>query len=266
MDSPAEATERFRALLRLDEGDLPLDEAAFLIAAHAMQDVDVDLWLDRLDELARRCVPAAGDATALAEVMTRDLGFRGNTIDYTDPRNSLLPEVIDRRLGIPITLSVLMIELGRRVGIRLHGVGMPGHFLVGVDHEPGTYIDVFHDGAVLDIAGCRALFEELYGTDMDFSAALLAPTGSRSILLRMLNNLERTFESRRSPEARWVARLRLCFPGLPSRERERTARVLASVGAFDEAASALEELAPEVAKARSDALLAEARALRAQAN
>jgi regulator of sirC expression with transglutaminase-like and TPR domain len=266
MDSPAEATERFRALLRLDESDLPLDEAAFLIAAHAMQGVDVDLWLDRLDELARRCVPAEGDAVALAQLMTRDLGFRGNTTDYTDPRNSLLPEVIDRRLGIPITLSVLTIELGRRVGIRLHGVGMPGHFLVGVDNMPGAYIDIFHDGELLDVAGCRALFEQLYGTDVEFSAAMLAPTGPRSILLRMLNNLERTFESRRSPEARWVARLRLGFAELPLRERERTARVLASVGAFDEAASALEALAPEVATSRSATLLTEARALRAQAN
>src|SRR5205823_9498396 len=108
----------------------------------------------QLDELAVRAAGLSGAELATLLFVTE--GFVGNAADYADPRNSYLDDVLDRRLGIPITLSVVMLEVGRRCGLQLHGVGMPGHFLVG--GGPGEWFDPFHDGARLDLAGCAALF------------------------------------------------------------------------------------------------------------
>jgi regulator of sirC expression with transglutaminase-like and TPR domain len=219
----------------------PLDEAALLIAAVGTG-ADVEAGLTRLDELAADARSVAPDGTALARHLFVERGFAGNTRDYSDPRNSFLPDVIERRLGIPISLAVVMIEVGRRLGIGLHGVGMPGHFLVGVDDVPDRFFDPFHAGATLDIAAARALFARLQGPGAAWRDAFLAPTGTRPILLRMLANLQQTYVARRSPDARWVAHLRLAFPELSAVERGQAADVLASVGAFDEAAAVLDLL------------------------
>ena len=101
---------------------------------------------------------------ALASVLFVDWGFAGNTTDYGDPRNSFLPDVIERRLGLPITLSVLMIEVGRRIGVGLHGVGMPGHFLVGVDGDPDAFIDPFHAGARARRSRVSRALRRVHGT------------------------------------------------------------------------------------------------------
>src|SRR4029079_15079067 len=130
----------------------PLDEGALLIAAVGTG-ADVDAGLARLDELAADARVAPPSGVGLAQHLFVDRGFAGNTLDYADPRNSFLPDVIDRRLGIPISLSVLMIEVGRRIGVALHGVGMPGHFLVGVDAPAGGFVDPFHAGATLNADG-----------------------------------------------------------------------------------------------------------------
>lgn len=238
-----DAAERFRALVASADEEPPLDEGALLIAATATG-IDVDMWLTRLDELAAAalafeyCRTPAG----LARVLFVDWAFAGNTGDYDDPRNSFLPDVIDRRLGLPIALSVLMIEVGRRIGVGLHGVGMPGHFLVGVTDTPDEFVDPFHAGATLDRVGCRDRFVAMYGTQVAFSEHFLEPTGARLILLRMITNLQHAYARRRSPEARWAARLRLAFPEIPPEERERTAEVLASVGATADAAAVLDGL------------------------
>ncbi len=134
-----EETDRFAALVARDEPKIPLDEAALLVAAHAYPGLAVDEWMARIDDLAEHVPP--DDADALAHDLFVDRGFAGNTHDYTDPRNSFLNDVIERRLGIPITLSVLMMEVGRRRGVGLVGVGMPGHFPVrlaaaGADPAP----------------------------------------------------------------------------------------------------------------------------------
>jgi regulator of sirC expression with transglutaminase-like and TPR domain len=261
----SEATDRFTALLTQPEADLPLDEGAFLVAAHAHPGLDVDHWLLRLDELAERHVDARG-AGELATALFTTEAFTGNTADYSDPRNSLLDDVIDRRLGIPITLSILMIEVGRRTGVALHGVGMPGHFVVGVDGARETFVDPFHRGRVLDVEGCRAVFAALQGEAVAFSPAYLAPTGTRAILLRVLNNLQQSYLERNAPEAVWVARLRLRFDELSVAERRRTAAVLGSLGRFREAAAALEDLVPDLDESDATTVVAEARALRAREN
>jgi regulator of sirC expression with transglutaminase-like and TPR domain len=237
-----EAEAAFRQLVADVAADPPLDEGALLIAALGTG-ADVDAGLLRLDELAADARPAVASGTGLHEHLFVDRGFAGNTLDYGDPRNSFLPTVIERRLGIPISLSVLMIEVGRRLGIGLHGVGMPGHFLVGVDASPGRYFDPFHGGVPLDAAGARMLFARLQGPGVPWRDEFLAPTPTRQILLRMLANLQQTYVARRAPDARWVAHLRLAFPELPDAARSEAAEVLASVGAFDEAAAVLDALA-----------------------
>ncbi len=261
----SEPTARFAALLELAEADVPLDEAAFLVSAHAHPGLNLDDWLVRLDEIASRCVTARSPAH-LADALFVEQGFAGNVDDYADPRNSLLDDVIDRRLGIPITLSILMVEVGRRIGIPLHGVGMPGHFIVGVADEPDVFVDPFHGGRVLDAVGCRALFSGLHGPGAPFSDEYLAPTGPRAVMLRVLNNLQRAYLERSSVDAVWVARLRLRFAELPVSERRQTATLLGSLGRFTEAAAALESLAAHLDGPTAQAVVAEAIALRSRDN
>ena len=229
---------------------------------------NVEDGLARLDEMAGAALafPQARTPTGLASVLFVDWAYRGNSTNYGDPRNSLLPEVIDRRLGLPITLSVLMIEIGRRIGVGVHGVGMPGHFVVGVDGDPDQFIDPFHAGVVLDRAGCRQRLVEQYGPQMQFDDQFLAPTPARAILLRMLTNLQHTYAQRRSPEARWAGQLRLAFPELPVAERRVVADVLASVGAFADAAAVLFALADHAAADDAESLTRQATAFRARSN
>jgi regulator of sirC expression with transglutaminase-like and TPR domain len=256
----------FRQLVADVDAQPPLDEGALLIAAVGTG-ADVDAGLARLDDLAAGAHPARATPAALSDHLFVGLGFAGNTGDYQDPRNSFLPDVIERRLGIPITLSVLLIEVGRRLGVELHGVGMPGHFLVGVDGDPTTFVDPFHAGARLDLAGCRERFAALHGPAVPFRPEFLAPTPPRAILLRMLANLRQTYVARRSPAAAWVVSLQLAFPELPVAERVAIADVLASVGAVTDAAAVLEAV---VERSESDVererLTRQAVAFRARAN
>ena len=124
--------ERFASIVRAPETDIRLDEAAFCIAACARPDaqprLDVDEWCARLDALAAASPEPTFEGVRTLLFVTE--GFRGNTDDYGDPRNSFLDAVIERRCGIPITLSVLLIEVARRHGVEVLGIGMPGHFLV----------------------------------------------------------------------------------------------------------------------------------------
>src|SRR5439155_5170289 len=120
---------------------VPLDEAALLVAAHDRPELDVAGELEQLDALAAGCAEPSLDG--LRRHLFANLGFVGNTDDYYDPRNSFLDEVVTRRTGLPITLAVVTIEVGRRLGLALAGVGMPGHFLVRASGEPGTFLDPF---------------------------------------------------------------------------------------------------------------------------
>ena len=235
-----QATERFTELVRRPDREIPLAEAALLIAAHD-HPVDVASELGELDELAA-ALPAGADADAVARHLFHELGYAGNTVDYGDPRYSYLDEVRVRRLGIPITLSVLMIEVGARAGVALRGVGMPGHFLVGAG--AGVFFDPFHEGARLGAEGCRAVFVATRG-DLAFRDEYLEPVSTVVILSRMLANLVQTFVQRDPSSAVWAVRLRLRIPGLHPAERRQAAALLGTLGQFAEAASALDEIAAE---------------------
>lgn len=259
---PDTPSSRFAELVARPEGDIPLDEAALLIAATAQPGLDVDAQLTRLDDLAAGCPQPT--VSGLRRHLFDDLGFTGNRDEYGDPRNSFLDQVLERRRGIPISLSVVTVEVARRLGVPLVGVGMPGHFLVGVVDEPGTYLDPFGGGRTLDASGCEALFRQLGGTG-PFFPGYLAPAGPLAILARMLANLQNLFVPRDLAAAAWVLELRLALPG--SREQRRDlARALGGLGRFMAGAAALDRVADLFPEEEADALHAEAIALRARSN
>jgi regulator of sirC expression with transglutaminase-like and TPR domain len=125
------------------------------------------------------------------------MDFRGNREDYYDPRNSFLNDVLERRLGIPITLSVVYMEVARRIGLPLVGVGMPGHFLLKVYDVEGRQIliDPFNNGAMLNAADCEQRMKVVYAGEMHFKPEYLLPVSRRQILTRMLNNLRHIYMS-----------------------------------------------------------------------
>lgn len=259
-----EATARFAELLRRPDAETPLDEATALIAAHAHPALDIRAVLGRLDDLAAGT--GAADPAALASYLFEDLGFAGNTVDYGDPRNSYLDDVLDRRLGIPISLSVVMMEVGRRRGVPVVGVGMPGHFLVRPAGTADTWFDPFHGGQRLDASGCRARFHELQGPGAEFKPEYLAPTSIAAILGRMLANLQNTLLHRDPAAVPWVVRLRLRVPGTSTRERVALAALLGTLGHFNEAADELDRLGDEATDADADRIGQQAAALRARGN
>jgi len=259
-------TARFADIVGRPDQLIPLDEAALLIAAHAQPGLDVAAELRAMDDLAAEI----GERTleGWRRHLFVDLGFSGNLGRYYDPANSFLNEVMRRRRGLPITLSVLGMEIGRRVGLRLEGVGMPGHFLLhhAATDGPGMYVDPFDDGAVLDQAGCVRRFHAVNGAEEQFRPAYLEPVGRLAILSRILNNLMSIYTAQgRMADMEWVLRLRAALPGATSAERRDWARVLGATGSFVDAATELEALV-DVLPAHEEALRREAMALRARLN
>jgi len=252
--------------VRLFEGlvgqpDPPLDRAALALAAGADPALDTEHWLAELDRLAE----GVTDLDGLLHRLFVEERFRGNTEHYYDPRNSLLPHVLTRRLGIPITLAVVCIEVGRRAGVRLEGVGMPGHFLVrpvGGD----VLFDVFDGGTKLSPAACEARFRELGGTG-PFGPHLLATTPTVAILVRMLQNLRAVFDSLRRPAGtEWVLRMRLAQPGAGLAEQVELAQALGGQAKWIEGARILEAQVPSVPPDVAQQLELAARSLRAHLN
>ena len=261
-DGEESAAARFAALVARPDDEIPLDEAALLIAAHARPELDVAGELAGLDELAAGCKEPTLDG--LTHHLFDELGFRGNIEHYQDPDNSYLDQVVRRRVGIPITLSVLTIEVGRRIGVALDGVGMPGHFLVRHRGDPGTFLDPFGGGRRLDAAGCRDMFTGLGGANWQDS--FLDPVGARAILTRMLLNLQGVFLPTSLRSAAWVLELRLTIPGLAVADRLGLARALAAMGQFRPAAAALDRVADELPPEEAATVRAESRGLRARHN
>lgn len=261
-----DVSERFAELVAGDEDLLRLDEAALLVAAHARADLDIAAELDLLDRLAARAPEPTLDG--VRALLFRDLGFTGNDVDYYDERNSYLDQVLHRRTGIPITLSVVVMEVGRRLGVPLSGVSMPGHFLLRDKVDPDVFVDAFARGALLDRDGARARFMLVQGPGATFDDAFLEPVGKRTIVDRILANLE-LIASRRADRAMlgWVLRLRTTIPGGDPAATVRYASVLAADGRIGPAADVLDRLAdaatdPEAAAA----VRAEAARIRALLN
>jgi regulator of sirC expression with transglutaminase-like and TPR domain len=175
-----------------------LARASLLIACEEYPDLDVRAYLGKLDRMGaavraqvRPGGPPAAAVAALNTYLFEEEGFRGNTDSYYDPRNSFLNDVIDRRVGIPITLSTVYMEVGRRAGLRVEGVGLPGHFIVKLRApEVEWLIDPFHEGALLSEGDCQDRLDRIFGGRVRLDARLVAACGPKQILARMLRNLK----------------------------------------------------------------------------
>ena len=196
-----EISERFNELARQSESQEGLAEGALILAAEAKPDVDIEGGLDSVADLVERSRPLienTASASAAVEALNHSLfeleRFRGNHEHYDDPRNSFLDEVLARRRGLPITLSILYVEVARRLGFEAYGIGFPGHFLakvVGVPEEPGgeVIVDPFF-GRTLSLEDCAERFRAAAGDDVSFDPDCLRPASAIEIYVRMLNNMK----------------------------------------------------------------------------
>lgn len=196
---------RYAALVTRPDEEIELERAAATIALIAYPELAVDPVIARIQELAERVlshVGAAGDPqarrAALERVLFAELELRGNDADYYDPRNSFLNDVLERRLGIPITLSVLYISVGRRAGLEIEGVGFPGHFLARIHLGAGASIlvDPFAQGRDVSDRDLSALLSHIAGRDMPVPPEYLVRSSTRDVLARMLGNLRGIYASR----------------------------------------------------------------------
>lgn len=194
---PADSRSQFGALMARPDEEIDLASAALLIAREEYPELDIPSYVERLDalasELGRRVAESGLErvAAGLAQLLSAEEGFRGNTNDYYDPKNSFLNDVLDRRTGIPISLSTVYIEVARRAGFSASGVGLPGHFLVRLaDAGEGLLVDPFHGGAVVSEADCQERLDRIYEGRVKLEPGMLEPCGRRAMLSRMLRNLK----------------------------------------------------------------------------
>lgn len=274
-----EARARFAELATREENDWELDYAALLIAAEEYPHLEIEKYLEQLDAFA--LLAAAQDAPhadpltrlkRLNRVLFDELHFRGNSEDYYDAHNSFFNNVIDRRLGIPITLSVVYIEVARRLGLRLFGVGMPGHFLVKyIDDEQTLLLDPFNGGRLLTEAQCRAMIEQTYEGALSFQPWFLYAVTKKQILTRMLQNLKGIYARAQDHHKTLAAieRVLLINPGLTAELRDR-GLVYFGMGRYAAAQADLKEYlrrAPEAEDAKEiNTRLAQLRQLLARLN
>jgi len=209
-----------------DMPGMAVAQAALVIASIEYPRLAPEPYLAQLDGMGAAAAAAiaahverTGDRSTLSCVralntyLFEDQGFAGNRERYEDPRNSCLNEVLDRRTGIPITLSLVYMEVARRAGLHVNGVNFPGHFLVrcpdiGKRASGGLIIDPFHGGALLSEHDCRLLLQKHVRGEIPFSKSLLAPASRRDIVVRMLLNLKRIYVHMRSfPQAHTVTEL-----------------------------------------------------------
>ncbi len=237
-------TERFAELVSGPETALDLDELVLLIAAHANPELDINRQLGRLDAIAEEVEQR--DLDGLRRHLFGEMAFGGNAEEYYDPANSFLDVVLERRVGIPITLAVLMIEVGRRIDVPLAGVSMPGHFLVRDLNDKDVFIDPYNRGLILDAVGCEESFFLLQGPQAVFDPSFLDVVGPLEIISRMLSNLERaTLMTNNLEMLAWVLRLVLAMPGVEVSAYRRLAKVLAALGKVSDAAEIWDQLAAE---------------------
>jgi regulator of sirC expression with transglutaminase-like and TPR domain len=201
----ANSRQLFTDMVQGPENRIDLARAALLVASEEYPGLDILRYVAKLEAMAAAVRGPIADAEDprtkidhLNLYLFAERGFRGNAQDYYDPRNSFLNEVIDRQLGIPITISVVYIEVARRIGLPLQGVGMPGHFIVKhTGPEEDIYIDPFNKGRILSREACEELIQQIYGEPVPFQEAFLAAVTKKQILARLLSNLKAIYMQRK---------------------------------------------------------------------
>jgi len=188
----------FDLLMELPAEHIRLDCATLHLARDVFPQISLERYLRQLDELAEQVASlrpgrsAARRYEAARAILVDEHGFTGRGADYSDPHNCYLNCVLERRTGLPVALCVVWLEVARRLKWPVAGVALPGHFLVRFDDaERLVLADPFADGASVSIGDCRRLLADRFGSAIDFSFAMLTPADSRTVLMRMLNNLRR---------------------------------------------------------------------------
>jgi regulator of sirC expression with transglutaminase-like and TPR domain len=220
----------YRAIAQPDE-QINLAEAALYIAQEEYPDLEIEAYFNALDTMAAEVeerLPSERYPLRLIQSLNHylydDLGFVGNTSDYYDPRNSFLNDVIERRTGIPITLSLVYMEIARRIDFPMVGVGMPGHFLIRPSIEDmEIYVDAYHGGETLFAEDCQNRLNQIYGQSVELQPAFLQPIGPRQFLARMLTNLKMIYLNRDQAQKSLAAieRILLLFPDASLELRDR---------------------------------------------
>ena len=225
------ARESFQKAISYPDEEIDLAYAALCIAQAHTPTLDPQRYLDRLEDWAQELAQQLPTERyplkvlkALNEYIYDHLGFRGNINDYYDPCNSFFDQVLDRRLGIPITLSLLYLELAKRVGFPMQGIGMPGHFVMRpcVD-DMDVYVDAFHRGELLFAQDCQERLENIYGQPVVLQSEHLSPVSNSQFLARLLNNLKAIYINRREPiqALGTIDGILLLFPHWWSERRDR---------------------------------------------
>ena len=194
----AEFRRLFAEMVNQVDEDIDLAKAALYIAGIEYRGLDVEHYVNTLDSLAEGAgeyVVPEDDLGARVNHLSEHLflrqGFRGNEEDYYDPRNSYLNEVLDRRKGIPITLSLVYIEVARRLGMVFEGIGLPGHFVIRTGPpEQELYVDVFSKGEIMSRSDCEGIVRNLFHGRVPFQDEYLRPYTKREYLTRILTNLK----------------------------------------------------------------------------
>ncbi len=240
------ARERFAELASGDDREIDLGEAALQIAREARPDLDVDHYLAALDSLAEGAREFVGDEDGLEavvrlnEYLFEHERFVGNHSDYSDVKNSFLDQVLERRRGIPITLAVVYLEVARRIGLDVHGVSFPGHFLLRTTDEPPALINPFY-GSILTREDCEELLQQALGEGAQLAPEHFEPATARQILARMLANLKQIYMQQNGLKDALTCcdRILLLTPDAPLELRDR-GLVYAQLECFGAAVADLE--------------------------
>ena len=196
--NPSLAQQRFYQEINQADAQINLALAALYIAQEQFPELEPQAYLNALDTMAAAVQDRLPQPRyplkviqTINQYLFEDLGFIGNQKNYYDPDNSYLNQVIERRTGIPITLSMIYLEIAKRIDFPMVGIGMPGHFLIRPDFEDaGIYVDAFNQGEVLFPEDCEARLSQIYHQPVQLRAEFLAPVSSRQILVRTLTNLK----------------------------------------------------------------------------
>lgn len=232
----------FTSIIARDDTSIDLMQAALLVAAEEYPGLDINHYMDRLEDLAARVraqlEPDQGQINRSSATMSENMEklhalnivlfeqerFRGNRSHYYDPQNSFLNRVLDRHLGIPLTLSLLYIDVGKRLGLHLDGIGMPFHFIVRCNiQETYIYIDPYERGKFLSEEDCRQRLTQVFKNESDLDPRWLEPLGSKQLLIRMLTNLKHIYIHKGDYQRALNAcdRILLINPKMPVEVRDR---------------------------------------------
>ncbi|GAB4384299.1 MAG: SirB1 family protein [Elainellaceae cyanobacterium] len=265
MDFPL-ARQRFYQEIHQPEDQVHLAKAALYLAQEEYPELDPDEYLNALETMAAEVKERLPNEPyplriiqAINQYLFEDLGFQGNTIDYYDPRNSYLNQVIDRRTGIPITLSLVYLEIANQIDFPMVGIGMPGHFLIRPTvGEMQVFVDPFHQGEVMFAEDCQERLQQIYGRPVDLRPEFLEPVSNRYFLARILSNLKAVYLQQNDLERTLaiVERLLLLFPDAPLEQRDR-GLLYYQIGRWAEATQDIENYLEQMPTAKDASIMQE---------